>query len=255
MRPKALILAGLDPTGGAGIIADARVLSARGLFPLAVPTGLTVQTGKEVREVFTPPARLFSRSLQGIEETHPISGVKVGMIPSPDIAREVDDFLRRQEEIPVVFDPVLASTGGTTLTPGEARKIIPSIIRHSTLVTPNARELLEIGEEMSLSGTLEEVAFAIVRETGTPLLLTGGSGGQDAGKDLLFTTGGKKEFPGEYLEGKDFHGTGCLLSSALLSYLVDGYTLEEAVQKGKEFTLSCLKKGFLSLDGRWFWDL
>ncbi|NIO16745.1 MAG: hypothetical protein GTN70_07070 [Deltaproteobacteria bacterium] len=251
-RKTVLLLSGLDPTGGAGLLADVSVMKAEKVHPLGVPTALTVQTGKKVTQIERVSRDYFRRSLEALLDTFTPHGVKIGMVSSPGIAREIFRILRDLQLPFVVWDPVLHSTFGTPLTPGNALKILEKILPHCTLVTPNRRELTQLSSLLGLKGrTKESLGRQLSEKSATAILVTGGEGRQ-RGMDCLFHQGSMAVFPGRAIQKKDFHGTGCALSSMILARLVKGDDLQTAIVYAKEKLEEGLLGGFRSLDGRWF---
>jgi len=252
---KVLVLSGLDPTGGAGLIADVRVLTDRGIFAAGVPTALTSQSGWKVRMITPVSSKLLASSLESLLEAHQVDGVKVGMIFSPPVARVITKFLKTAGNIPVVVDPVLTSTRGHPLSTKKLESELLRIIELATLITPNGGELEHIGKLIGISGKHNIIARSIVESTGTSVLLTGGHRKKGKGIDLLFTSRGRFEIKEKYILRRDYHGTGCLYSTAILSYLIEGKDLLTSVKMARRYISKALERGFKSKDGRWFWSL
>lgn len=251
-RKTILVLSGLDPTGGAGLLADVSVMRAEKVHPLGVPTALTVQTGSKVMYAGGIPRDYFRRSLEALLDTFTPHGVKIGMVSSPGIAREIFRFLRELQPPFVVWDPVLRSSYGTPLTPDEALRVLEKILPHCTLVTPNRQELTQLSSLLGLKGRKKESLGKQLSDiSGTAILVTGGEG-RKRGTDCLFHQGGMAVFPGKIKEKKDFHGTGCALSSMILARLVKGDDLQTAILYAKVKLEKGLLGGFRSLNGRWF---
>lgn len=251
-RKAVLVLSGLDPTGGAGLLADVSIMRAEQVYALGIPTALTVQTGRKVIRTRGVSKDYFRDSLQALLETFRVSGVKIGMVPSPGIAREIFSIVRDLPLKYVVWDPVLHSTYGTPLTSDEALDVLKKILPLCTLATPNLLELKQISSLFGIRGSKKEMLGRELSQiSGTSILVTGGHG-KERGTDYLFHGRCMATFPGKVTQGKDFHGTGCTLSSMILAHLVKGYKLETAVKHAKKKLEKRLLEGFRSIDGRWF---
>lgn len=252
MEKTVLAVSGLDPTGGAGLIADVSFMRGEKVHTLGIPTAITVQTGRKVIMVKGVPKVYLRESLAALRKTFRISGVKIGMLPSQGIARELYRFLRTEETEHVVLDPVFFSSYGYRLCPESVFAVLKKLIPLSSLVTPNGQELRQLAaifgikshRKAALGRTLSLLAD-------TPILLTGGQG-KEKGTDQLFRGDQMETFPGKPVRGKNFHGSGCALSSLILVHLVKGHSLTESIRISKGKLESLFQSGFRSLDGRWF---
>ena len=216
MRPPALSLAGVDPSGGAGLLLDIKIFQSRGLYGMGVATALTGQNSRGVS--FSRPVEReeYRRGLELLREDFSLGGVKIGMLPDAGIVEETARFL---ESLPrsvfVVVDPVIRSgTGFPRMEEGALHLFQERILPRADLLTPNLPET-EILSGLSIGGELELLkgGHALVRKTGGAVLVKGGHGW---GTDYLFQGDRVWLFPGRLLK-KDAHGTGCYLSSLLLA--------------------------------------
>jgi hydroxymethylpyrimidine/phosphomethylpyrimidine kinase len=248
----AMVLAGLDPTGGAGLTSDVHVIRSLGIYACGIPTSITVQTGKNVLEIRKISSSYFNASLDAILETLPVKGVKIGMIHSPGIARSILSFLKDRLPEYTVLDPVITSSGGIPLTTGSTLDLMKKIIPHCTLITPNIDELKTLSELYGIKGKWKELARELSRITEASVLVTGGHMKKHRGTDHLFSGGTESKIQGKFQVRRNFHGTGCLYSSAILAYLLKGYTLNRAIILSRKFVEKKVASGFPSLDGRWF---
>ncbi|WP_297499824.1 bifunctional hydroxymethylpyrimidine kinase/phosphomethylpyrimidine kinase [Thermococcus sp.] len=222
-----LIIAGLDTGGGAGLKADVETVSALGEHTLPVITSVTYQNPSEVRGYHTLPPEVVREELRAVKESFKIGAVKIGMIGSGEIAEVVD---RETKGLLRVLDPVIASSTGSKLvdTVESIKVLIPG-----SIVTPNVPEAEALsGFKICSVEDMREAAKAIAEGLGVKAVVV--KGGHLNCTDVLYWKGEFYEFPGEKVKGFT-HGTGCVFSSALATFLARGFKLPEAVEKAKRF--------------------
>jgi hydroxymethylpyrimidine/phosphomethylpyrimidine kinase len=259
-RPVALTIAGFDPSSGAGITADLKTFSAHGIYGVACITALTVQSTLGVRAVEPLPAILVRQTLECLAEDVSFSGVKIGMLGSSGVAREVSSFLDAQtKSIPrgrIVLDPVLRSTSGAALIEGDGVRVIREELLHRVAwITPNVHELaLLAGGDAIAGGTLvrEQIpaAAARLKEISSQLgnddlnvVVTGGH--LTRPDDFLLTASGEQLwFPGVQIATNATHGTGCAFSTALLCGLISGQPPRQAVAAAKLYVTDALRSAY-----------
>ncbi|AJC72455.1 phosphomethylpyrimidine kinase [Thermococcus guaymasensis DSM 11113] len=222
-----LIIAGLDTGGGAGLKADIETVSALGEHPLPVLTAITYQNPSEVRGYHTLPPEVVREQIRAVKDGFEVKAVKIGMLGSGEVAEvvweETAGFVR-------VFDPVMASSTGTKLVDGV--ESLRTLIEGS-IVTPNVPEAEALtGIEIHSVEDMKESAKALVEELGAEGAVV--KGGHLNLTDVLYWRGRLYEFRGEKAKGFT-HGTGCVFSSALATFLAKGFELPEAVEKAKRF--------------------
>lgn len=230
-----LVISGLDPSGGAGFLADARMIDARGGRPVGVVTALTVQDTRGVREVHPCSAEVVSDQLRALLSDMPVAAVKIGMLGSQAIALAVADALELTAA-PVVWDPVLRSSlGGAALFVGDAAVAATALKPHVTVATPNATEAAALsGRAVTTATEAREAAALLCRALGDAVLITGGHL-QGQMVDVLAQGEVITEITGERVEGgTDVHGTGCALSTALAVELARGIALPDAVRIARD---------------------
>ncbi len=235
MRPDVLICAGLDPSGGAGFLADARVISDLGGRPNGIVTALTVQNTTGVSE-FTPcDAEVVGHQLSFLLSDVEMKAVKIGMIGSLQLAKTIGDALNATSA-PVVWDPV----GGPTL--GEAfhesfDEAVTALRPHLTLITPNARELALLAQlPVTDLASAEAAGRAVAKALDCAVLVKGGHLGGDEAIDVLIQGETRHEFRAPRIaNGEHVHGTGCALASAIAAYLALGRDLVVACREAKQY--------------------
>jgi hydroxymethylpyrimidine kinase/phosphomethylpyrimidine kinase len=241
-----LSIAGSDPTGGAGLQADLQVFHALGVHGSAVPSALTIQNGLSVQRVLPVfPSVLLETLRATIAAIQPAS-IKIGMLATDDVVRNVLLALAPSPETPVVIDPVLASSDGTPLLERRAYPALRDLIRGRTLLTPNWPEA-EILTDQTLSRRKDAEAAAreLVLDLRLGGLLLKGGHRENDSDDLLILRRGERDdpradletewLPGERLPGDPVHGTGCALSAAIAARLAHGDELREAVVTARAF--------------------
>jgi hydroxymethylpyrimidine/phosphomethylpyrimidine kinase len=255
--PPAVIAAGgVDPSGGAGTTRDTLAIAACGAFPVAVPTALAIQTGKSYLATVPVPAPRLLAMLACAAASHRVAAVKVGMVGSGAAARAVARFLASlPPAVPVVIDPVLASSSGGTLLPPEALPAFRRLLSRGTLVTPNLPEAEALlGRALRTPAEAEAGARELSDATGAAVLLKGGHFPWRGwrGTDLLAAPGRETlrlpPPPGVALRGA--RGTGCALASAAAARLALGDDLPAAVAAAKALLSLWLSSSFAGLDGR-----
>ena len=259
--PAVLSIAGFDPSSGAGCTADLKVFAAHGLYGLACPTALTVQSTRGVERSDAVSAELVGEMLECLAGDIEIAGVKIGMLASAPVllavTRWLADYRERMPGLPVVLDPVLRSSSGYALLDPEAVELMRGeLLPLVSVVTPNLAEaaLLAGFPEPCERETVPKAALAI-REQMVPgtgaVVVTGGHLG-DTPDDFLLESGSRKGawFRGARVRTQSTHGTGCAFSSALLCALVKGQTMAAAVRQAKEYVRLALEAAYPIGHGR-----
>jgi hydroxymethylpyrimidine/phosphomethylpyrimidine kinase len=214
--PCVLVLAGLDPSGGAGLLADAEAIRALGATPLCVATALTVQTRRAVRRYEAVDARLIADSVRALLEEEDVRAIKIGMVGNAANARAIRALL--PAGIPVVVDPVLASSSGAPLFDGPPRLLLE--LASGALLTPNILEARTF-----CGGTAD--ATRLLREGPDAVLMKGGHL-DGTPIDVLATRAGTESFEAPRIAARA-RGTGCRLASAVAAGLARGLPLRDAV--------------------------
>ncbi|MDQ2798269.1 MAG: bifunctional hydroxymethylpyrimidine kinase/phosphomethylpyrimidine kinase, partial [Armatimonadota bacterium] len=235
MTTVALTIAGSDPSGGAGIQADLRTFAALGVVGVSVITALTVQNSLGVQSVHPVPADVLAAQIDAVLSDTKVQAVKIGMLGGAAQVRAVAAALRKHSPPNVVLDPVLASTSGVPLLDDEGRAaLLTELMPLCDLITPNVPEL---GALTQLVTTLEgdrRKAVSQLQLLGAKAVLVKGGHLPKSATDRLYLAGTySRTLMGKRLETPHTHGTGCLLSSAIVAYLADSLPLEKATRKAK----------------------
>ncbi|MBA3538453.1 MAG: hydroxymethylpyrimidine/phosphomethylpyrimidine kinase [Deltaproteobacteria bacterium] len=239
-RPDVLVCAGLDPSGGAGLIADARVIAELGGRPVGIVTTLTVQNTAGVLDGHVVDPEVVRTQLECLLSDVEVRAVKLGMLGSAEVARAIAVGLALTGA-PVVWDPVIyPSRGELPRVDVWIADALVALIPHVTLMTPNAREL-EILTGAPVSTVPEMIAAArrITRKLNVAVLVKGGHLGGDESVDVLLEGESTEVLRAPRIpDGHDVHGTGCALSSAIATHLALGHPLLEAVRAAKLYVAS-----------------
>ena len=233
-----LSIAGSDPSGGAGIQADLKAISARGAYGMAALTALTAQNTQGVTGVHTVPPIFVADQIGAIFEDIRVDAVKIGMIATAAIAEAVADALAARGNIPVVLDPVMVAKGGARLLPEDAvaalRDRLLPIATHLTPNLPEAAALLDA--PIAASRDAMQLQGAALAALGPPaVLVKGGHLPSRESPDVLVTEDAAHWFSGPRIDTARTHGTGCTLSSALAAELGKGLADAEAVAAAKAY--------------------
>jgi hydroxymethylpyrimidine kinase/phosphomethylpyrimidine kinase len=229
-----LLVSGLDPSGGAGLLADARVVERHGLRPVGVATALTEQTTAGVRAANPVSAELVGAQLTALLSDLEVAAVKIGMLGSAAIAAEVARALALTRA-PVVWDPVLRPTAGNVpLYDGDPAAALALLADHLAVVTPNLAEAaLLTGRPVDDVTTVRRAAAELAARVGAALVKGGHLVGPPV--DVLASGGRIVELAGARIAGGEVHGTGCALSTALACGLARGEALEDAAARAVGF--------------------
>jgi len=229
MKPPAvLVLAGLDPSGGAGLLADAEAIRAMGARPLCVATALTVQTTRAARSFKAVDAALIAESVRALLEEEEVRAIKIGMVGDASNARAIRALL--PQGVPVVVDPVLAASSGTPLFSGRPRELLE--LARGAVLTPNLAEAEALLEGPADARTL------LARGPAAVLLKGGHLPGPPT--DVLALPANTESFSAGRIPVKA-RGTGCRLASAIAAGLARGTPVREAVIDARRYVREYLQ--------------
>jgi len=239
---KVLSIAGSDPSGGAGIQADLKVFSALGAYGMAVPSALTVQNSRGVSAAHPVGQRALSQQLQALLSDIRPDAVKTGMLLTPGAVRTVADMVRKHRVRNLVVDPVIrASSGRVLLMPAAVKQLKKELLPLALLVTPNIPEAEVLSGKTIAGDEDRDHAAGTIMDLGARYVLIKGGHRTGPAVDTLYGGNTVLEFSTERMNG-EFHGTGCVLSSAIAVFIGQGLPVEKAVEKAKGFVEKMLKK-------------
>ena len=237
----ALTIAGSDSSGGAGIQADIKTMTANGVYAMSAVTALTAQNTTGVYGILESTPEFLASQLDCIFTDIFPDAVKTGMVSSTGLIEVIADKLKQYKAKNIVVDPVMVATSGSRLISQEAVDALKALLLPlATVLTPNIPEA-EVLSGLTISGPadMEKAAQAIGDAYGCAVLCKGGHDLNDA-NDLLWRNGTCKWFHGRRIDNPNTHGTGCTLSSAIASNLAKGCDLDTAVERAKAYLSGAL---------------
>ena len=237
----ALTIAGSDSSGGAGIQADIKTMTANGVFAMSAITALTAQNTVGVQGIYEVTPEFLAMQLDSIFTDIRPDAVKIGMVSSSELIRCISAKLREYKAEKIVVDPVMVATSGARLISEEAIGTLKSeLLPLATVLTPNIPET-EVLAEMPVKSAddMLKAAELISNKYGCAVLVKGGHKLNDA-NDLLYAEGEYHWFNGVRINNPNTHGTGCTLSSAIASNLAKDYSLEASVERAKAYISGAL---------------
>jgi len=245
MIKKGLIIAGFDPSAGAGLLMDIKVFSVIGIYASAVSTAIVIENADTVKDIIDIKASVVKEQLKIILESgsNGISGVKIGMLYSTGTAKVIREIIEQYGLRNIVLDPILSSSGGKPLLKHNALDYIRTLFPLCTIITPNINEASVItGVKIKNKDDMILSARYFI-DRGVQAVVIKGGHFIRKGLDLYMD---KRRYV--FLEGKiihkDVHGTGCIMSTAITSFLIKGYGSLDAVKFAKKFTEEAMKKSF-----------
>lgn len=244
--PVVLSIAGSDCSGGAGIQADIKTISALGGYAASVITAVTVQNTLGVQAVHSIPPEIIHGQLEAVmEDLHP-DAVKIGMVNDVATIRVIAECLRKYAPDFIVYDPVMISTSGQKLMTDDVIEVMKDeLFPHIDLLTPN------IHEATVLSGIetfdITDMRRAARRLTDKYEILVLIKGGHLRGNDMCDLFHNSEQYHRIYsekkIESKNLHGTGCTLASAIATYYAKGFNVEDAINKAKAYVTKAIIEG------------
>lgn len=231
-RPIVLSIAGFDPTGGAGVLADVKTFEQCTCLGMGVLTANTTQTETDFLSVDWFDKKSITDQLMPILNTYDIAAVKIGIVENLDTLSELLRFVRIPfPSVPIIWDPVLSASSGFELHASWKEESLNQILEMIDLITPNVIEARRI------TGIEDEIEAAFQLAKLTCVLLKGGHSSERLGVDLLFEGGVPREIPARLDSADCFpkHGSGCILSAAIASNLAWGNPLFEACKDAKQY--------------------
>ncbi|MCI0509479.1 hydroxymethylpyrimidine/phosphomethylpyrimidine kinase [Chromohalobacter marismortui] len=234
--PTVLVLAGHDPTSGAGLTADAEAIRACGGWPLTVPTALTVQTTRDVQRVMPCSRESIESACAALFADIEISAIKVGLIADRASLEAVIAVVRAHPHLPLIVDPVMRAGGGSALVPDDnvamfRERLLPLV----DILTPNRQELARLS---ALSGSEVDRVVALMSLGAQAILVTGADAWEeetpvrDEVVHTLHTPDNSRQWRWPRLAG-DYHGSGCTLAASLAARLACGESLIEACSQAQ----------------------
>lgn len=249
--PKALTIAGSDCSGGAGVQADLKTMTAHNVYGMSVISALTAQNTTGVQDIFNISPDFVKKQLDSVFTDIVPDAVKIGMVSQKEIINVIADKLKHYNARNIVLDPVMVSTSGSKLISDDAietlkTKLMPLV----DVITPNVMEAevlsgIKIVDNESVIYSAQKISEFY---TGA-ILIKGGHIGEDA-SDMLYLKGECIWIKGDRIENSNTHGTGCTLSSAIASNLAKGFNMVDSIKKAKEYLTGAIAEKLDIGEGR-----
>ena len=243
IKSKILIIAGSDSSGGAGIQADIKTVTALGSYAMTAVTAVTSQNSKGVFSVIPINAKeIKSQILYTMQDIKP-TAIKIGMLYSSKVIKTVENALRRIKNLKIVLDPVMVAKGGTKLINSTAIETLKNhLIKKVYLITPNIPEAeILTGKKINSINDMIEAAKILNKFGVKNVLIKGGHKKSKFIEDVLFTKGKIKIYKSKKIKTKNTHGTGCTLSSAITTFLSCGKPLKKSCELGIKYVNQSIK--------------
>ena len=238
----ALTIAGSDCSGGAGVQADLKTMSALGVFGMSVIVSVVAENTARVLSIEDISPQGIADQIDAVFEDIPPAAVEVGMLSTPACMEAVAAGLKKYRPRHVVIDPVMYAKNGSPLMQESAISALRSaVLPLATLLTPNIPEAEKLaGMEIASEADMREAARRI-QALGPQNVLVKGGHAQGEARDVLLCGEDFHIFASRRIPTKNTHGTGCTLSSAIAAYLARGEVLPEAVRKAKEYVTGAIE--------------
>lgn len=244
--PRVLSIAGTDPSGGAGMQADLKSISAQGGYAMGVVTALVAQNTRGVRDVFVPPVSFLREQLDSVRDDVQIDAIKIGMLADAEIVHTVGTWLREPapgDRPPLVLDPVMVATSGDRLLEPDAERALIDLLPVADLITPNIPELAVLaGAEPAAdtAGAIEQ-AHRVAAESGVIVLVKGGHLTGSVLTNALVGLDWEWSVDVARIDTPNTHGTGCSISSALATLYARTGDWKKSLQSASEWLEDSLR--------------
>ncbi|WP_086267620.1 bifunctional hydroxymethylpyrimidine kinase/phosphomethylpyrimidine kinase [Campylobacter devanensis] len=244
---KVLSIAGSDPSGGAGIQADIKTITAHKHYAMAVIVSLTAQNTTAVSGVLNCSPEFVEAQIDSVLSDITPDAIKLGMLSNADIMRSVAKMLKKYNCTNIILDPVMvATTGGRLMDESALEVYTKELFNLASVVTPNLPEASALsGMEIKNMDDMKAAAIKISNYGCKSVLIKGGHLQEDAAVDLLYENGEFSQFCVPKVDTNNTHGTGCTLSSAIACNIASGLSINQSVKHAKEYVTNSLKSGLV----------
>lgn len=239
---KVLTIAGSDCSGGAGVQADIKTITAHGMYAMSAITSLTAQNTTGVYDVMDATPEFLAKEIDCIFQDIFPDAVKIGMVSDKMLINVIAKKLKEYKPKNIVLDTVMVATSGSPLLkPDSIDALVGELIPLADVITPNIPEAEVLGNcKIENEEDLRNTAFALYNKYGCNVLIKGGHL-SDTATDVLCYKGQITDFKGERIDNENTHGTGCTLSSAIACNLAKGLELPDAIRNSKKYLVGALK--------------
>ena len=230
-RPFVLSIAGFDPSGGAGVLADIKTFEQHQVYGLAIITGNTLQTEHSFQSIQWTELSFILESITVLFQNYAIKAVKIGIVPSLDYLKTVVETIRKlSKEVKIIWDTVLKSTSAFEFTSIENQSLLWDILKKVEVITPNYEEINRLYPVLEAP---ERLAMALSKYCA--VLLKGGHRFSQKGFDYLYRDGKETLLAPQVGEVTPKHGSGCVLSSSITAHIALGKDLQTACLQAKRY--------------------
>lgn len=240
--PIALTVAGTDPTGGAGVLADIKTFHSRDVFGMAAVTSLTAQNTMGVQDVHNIPAQFLQEQLNSIFSDEVPDAMKSGMIANERMMAVIKEFVTRHK-VPYIIDPVMIATSGDPLIDEDAAEFLRTqLLPLALTVTPNIHEAEKIsGQKIDSEADIRKAADIFLKDIGVQSVTITGGHLDGNPTDYLFTGESIIELSETRIDTTNTHGTGCTFSAVMTAEIAKGRSLEESFRTAKRYITSAIR--------------
>ncbi len=246
-----MTIAGFDPSGGAGIMADTKTICALGGNPVGVVTSVTAQNDSTFHRCVPVSAERVIDQINAVVEYYKVDAVKVGMLYSRENVTAVSKAIVRNKMKNIVLDPLIESSTGKALIEYDIAMLKNELFPHVSLLTPNISEAAKLyGRSIVSLDDVKEAAVELTASSAGAIVITGFMDATHS-IDLLYDGSDFSVLKKSKIDTVDLHGTGCTFSSAAALFLAHGEALSEAVKLAKGFTYNAIKHATEVEPGKW----
>jgi hydroxymethylpyrimidine/phosphomethylpyrimidine kinase len=248
--PVVLSIAGFDPSGGAGIVADLKTFAAHNCYGVAAITAMTVQNSQGVTSVHPVETPVLRESILSLLADGRVKALKIGMLGNKATAEVICEILELYPDLPAVLDPVARSSNDFDLLDAAGLEFIRrQLLSRVALVTPNLAEAAALAEmPVDSLDSMKAAARKLVDMGARAVVVTGGH--LDKAIDVFFDGTTTESFAGDHIKPDNTHGTGCTFSSAVTANLALGRHLRDAVVLAKAYVVEAIRQAFPVGPGR-----
>jgi hydroxymethylpyrimidine kinase/phosphomethylpyrimidine kinase len=249
-EPVLLTIAGFDPSGGAGVVADLKTFAAHGCYGVAAITAITVQNTQSVDDVHPAEPRVLQECLRALFTDTGIKAVKVGMLATRANAAVIHEILEANPGLPSVLDPLVRSTSGYDLIDTAGLEFVRDhLLSQASVVTPNLHEAAALtGMTVQNLEEMKTAAKKLLDLGARAVVVTGGH--LERPMDVFADGSGLQTFAGDRVKPENIHGAGCTFSSAIAAHLGHGRQLAEAIVLAKAYVTEAIRKAYPVGSGR-----
>jgi len=232
-RPYVLSIAGFDPSGGAGVLADIKCFEEHETYGLGVNTANTWQHESEFKDLQWSSEDDIRNQVEILAKRYSLAYCKIGLFPNFEFLQEVLTYLKNKNlDVKIIWDPILSASAGFQFHSHWEKEKLITLFRKLYLLTPNIPEIKKL---LGTSDPSQIQDFLRREELQLNILLKGGHSEGDEVTDVLISAEEITPIPGDRAQGYDKHGTGCVLSAAILSNLAKGESLLDSCRKAKQY--------------------